>query len=185
MPSVFQDPRKSPTRRWPVTPARRLPQILVMDGTLGTTNVLIGVLAAVAVLELAALAVVTVVVVRLYRRTSLLLDEVGGQLPGVLRRVGDTATALESAAADVKVVTARAAVAAERAQKALDAVAGLAALTTAARSSLAPPMLRVVSVARGLEAAYRVFRGRAPDRRRDRGGDGRSETSHTEVVHGA
>ena len=123
----------------------------MIEGSLATTNVLLGILAAVSVFEAIALVVTLAVGVRMYRRTRALALDLQRQVRELVARVNGLAVAVEDVVADVKVVTARTAAGAERAHAALGMVADTASLAWGRRSA------RVAAVAQGVRAAYRIF----------------------------
>jgi hypothetical protein len=134
----------------------------MFDNTLGTTNLLLGILALVSLLEAVLLVVAGVVGLRLYRRSCVLLDDIEKQLPPLIRRVDALTKAVEDTLTDVRGVTSRAARGAEATELAIQAASGLASLAThSAQLSLASRAFRLWGLARGVRAAYKSFVGGA------------------------
>lgn len=100
----------------------------MFGSSLGTTNLLLGVLAAVSVLEAVVLAGVAIAAWKVYGRSVSALAEAQRQIAPLAARVNDLADKIDGIAADVKDVT---------------AVARKAA--------------HLYGIARGVRAAYRAF----------------------------
>ena len=114
----------------------------MFDSSLGTTNLLIGIIAAASVLQAAVLTGVAVAAWKLYTRSLEAIAGAREQIEPVVARASELAERLDGIADDVKGVTSRVASAAERAESAV---------------SIARRTLGVYGIARGLRAAYRSF----------------------------
>ena len=114
----------------------------MFDSSLGTTNLLIGIIAAASVLQAVVLTGVAVAAWKLYARSREALDGAREQFDPVVARANELAGRLDGIADDVKSITSRVAAAAERAELA---------------ASIARKTLGVYGIARGLRAAYRSF----------------------------
>ena len=126
------------------------------NGALGTTNVLLGALVLISVLEAIALATVVVVAMRLFGRVVRTLRDVEQQLRPLADRASDLAAAIESITTDVKTTTARAASGAEKAGAAFQAAVDVAKIARGtARASVVSQALPLLGIARGLRVAYR------------------------------
>lgn len=130
----------------------------MFDSSLGTTNLLLGVMAAVSVLQAVVLTGVAVAAWKVYVRSLEGLAAARRQIEPVVARVSELAERVEGIAADVENVTSRVASATARAESAVDTAAavvgyGLGGATAAA----ARKTLRLYGIARGLHAAYRSF----------------------------
>jgi hypothetical protein len=140
-----------------------------MDGTLGTTNTLLAILAAVAVLEIIALLAASVVGWILFKHLRDLIQEVRQQVPRLSERVDGLAARVEDVLTDVKGVSARTAATAERLHHGFDAAADVASM---AASSAQLFMGRKVSIAagvlRGFAVAYRILTQDRPAKTRRR-----------------
>ena len=141
------------------------------DGALGTTNVLLGTLVLISVLEAIALATVVVVAIRLCGRMLRTLREVEQRLRPLADRASDLAAAIESITTDVKTTTARAASCAEKAGAAFQAAVGVAKIVRGTgHASVVSRALPLLGIARGLRVAYRSLVG-------DRGPNAQSPSS--------
>jgi hypothetical protein len=140
-----------------------------MDATLGTTNALLAILAAVAVLEVIALIAASVVGWILFRNLRDLLQEVRQQVPKLTDRVDGLATQLEDVLTDVKEVSARTAATAERVHHGFDAAADVASMAvSSAQLFLGRKATIATGLLRGLGVAYRVLMQDRPPRQRKR-----------------
>lgn len=135
----------------------------MLDGTLGTTNILLGIMAAVSVLEIIALAVVVVVTMRMYAKALEAIGDVQRQLTPLAQRANQIATVMEGVATDVRGVTTRAASGAEGAGRAFQTAFDVVAFARGT-SSVASRALPLLGIVRGLGAAYRSFNARRPPR---------------------
>jgi hypothetical protein len=171
------------------------------DGALSTTNLLLGALVLISVLEAVALAIVVVVAMRLYAQMVGTLRDVQQQLKPLAERANDVAAVVESITTDVKAATARAALGAEKASAAFETAVGVARMVRGnARASVVSRALPLLSIARGLRVAYRSLvadrgpnpQARSSKARRPGGGHRRPETTldrapavndNTEAVH--
>jgi len=166
-----------------------------MDGTLSTTNGLLAILAAVAVLEIIALIAASVVGWIIFRDLRFLLQELRQQVPRLADRMDGIAAHVSEVLVDVKDVSARTAATAERMQHGFDTVGDAASIAvSSAQMFLGRKASIAASVARGLGAAYRVFmqrRSRPPrstdtdDRRRATDDDRNDSTTFKEATHGS
>jgi hypothetical protein len=103
----------------------------VFDSSLGTTNLLLAILAAVSVLEAAVLAGVAAAAWKVYGRSIGALSEAQAQIAPLVTRVNDLADKVDALAGDVKDVTA-----------------------------VARKTAHLFGIARGVRAAYQTFVGR-------------------------
>ena len=167
-----------------------------MDGTLGTTNALLAILAAVAVLEVIALIIASVVGWIIYRDLRFLLQELRQQVPRLADRMDGIAAHVSEVLVDVKDVSARTAATAERMQHGFDTVGDAASIAvSSAQMFLGRKASIATSVARGLGVAYRVFmqqRRSRPPRSTDAGDrpgtaddDRNDSTTFKEAAHGS
>lgn len=131
----------------------------MFDATLGTTNLLLGILAAVAVFEALALTLLAVAGWRLYTRLMQTLADTRQQLEPLVARVDDLAATVGSVAGDIKHVTSRAAASSARTDAAVGAALALASYGLGGAAGSVGKALRLLGVARGVRAAYRSFRG--------------------------
>jgi hypothetical protein len=171
------------------------------DGALDTTNILLGTLVLIGVLEAVALAVVVVVAMRLYAQLVRILRDVQQQVRPLAERVNDLAAVVESITTDVKSATARAAAGAEKAGAAFQTAVDVAKIVRGtAHASVVSRALPLIGIARGLRVAYRsLFADRSPTTSqtrssrvrfsRDRNPDATPNHSHTvtdktEATHG-
>lgn len=93
----------------------------MIEGNLNTTNILLGIIAAVSVLQAVALVVVAVMAYRLYGRAMQAVREIEQrQIAPLAARVGHLMTDVEAIAADVKRVTERLRGRADRVDGAID-----------------------------------------------------------------
>ena len=130
----------------------------MFDSSLGTTNLLLGIIAAVSVLQIVLLAGVAVAAWKVYVRSVDALAGARQQIEPVVARVAELAERVDGITDDVKNVTSRVASATVLAESAVATAAavvgyGLGGATAAA----ARKTLRLYGVARGLRAAYRAF----------------------------
>lgn len=130
----------------------------MFDATLGTTNLLLGILAAVAVFEALALTLLAVAGWRLYTRVMQTLADTQQLLGPLITRVDELAATVGSVAGDIKHVTSRAAANSARTDAAVGAALALASYGIGGAGSVGKA-LRLLGVARGVRAAYRSFRG--------------------------
>lgn len=138
-----------------------------MDGTLGTTNALLAILAAVAVLEAVALICAVVAGWIIYRKLQNVMHEVRQQVPRLAGRVDVLAAQLEDVLHDVKDVSARTAATAERVQRGVDTAAGVASMaSSSAQLFLGRKAVIASGVVRGLGVAYRILTQRRARRPR-------------------
>jgi len=166
-----------------------------MDGTLGTTNGLLAILAAVAVLEVIALIAVSVVGWIIFRDLRNLMQEVRQQVPRLAERVDVLAARLEDVLVDVKDVSSRTAATAERVHHGFDTAADVASMAVSSAQMLLGRKASIAAgVARGLGVAYRVFMQRrsqparstdAGDRPRTADDDRNDSTTFKEAAHGS
>ena len=128
------------------------------DSALDTTNVLLGIMAAVSVLEAIAMIVVLAVVIRLYRQTIAVVRDVQRQIAPLAARVDDLAAVAGSALADVKSVTSRTAAGAEGVDAAVRTAMNLAGTAAGtAGSSIGRKAVGVIGIIKGVRAAYQSF----------------------------
>ncbi len=171
-----------------------------MDGTLGTTNALLAILAAVAVLEAIALVAASVVGFLLFRHLRDLLQEVRQQVPRLADRVDSLAATMDDVLgdvkgvmADVKDVSARTAAGAERMQNAVGTAADVASFAmTSAQMVFGRKVSMVAGIARGLGMAYRILtqkraakQSAADARSSVTADDGKDSTTFKEAAHGS
>jgi hypothetical protein len=136
-----------------------------MDGTLGTTNALLAILAAVAVLEVIALIGASVVGWILLRNLRELMQEVRQQVPKLTERADGLAMKLEDVLTDVKEVSARTAATAERLHHGFDAAADVASMAVSSAQLVFGRKASIATgVLRGLGVAYRVLMQDRPPR---------------------
>ena len=114
----------------------------MFDSSLGTTNLLVGIIAAASVLQAVVLTGVAVASWKLYAKSLEALAGARQQIEPVVARASELAERLDGIAEDVKGITSRVASAAERAESA---------------ASIARKTFGVYGIARGLRAAYRSF----------------------------
>ena len=151
----------------------------MLDGTLATTNLFLAILAAVSVIELVALAFAAVAIARLTRRANALVEDLRQQLSAVTERVDEIGRSIEATVDDVKSVTRRAAIGAERAQLAFDTAAGVATFALASgRASLASRGAQLFAITRSLGGAYRILTGQWPGRQSRRRSSPLREVTH-------
>jgi hypothetical protein len=130
----------------------------VTDSSLGTTNLLLGIMAAVSVLQAIVLAGVAVAAWKVYVRSLEGLTAARRQIEPVVARVSELAERVEGIADDVKNVTSRVALATARAESAVDTAATVVGYGVGgATATVARRTLRIYGIARGLRAAYRSF----------------------------
>jgi hypothetical protein len=130
----------------------------VFDSSLGTTNLLIGIMAAVSVLQAVLFTGVVVAAWRLYVKSFEALAGARQQIEPVVARVNEFAERLDGIADDLKSVTSRVASAAALAESAVGTVAEVVSYGAGgATASVARKTLRIYGIARGLRAAYRSF----------------------------
>ncbi len=173
----------------------------MVENALGTTNVLLGALVLISVLEAIALAFVVIVALRLYAQMVRILGEVQQQIRPLAERANTLAAAVENITTDVKTATGRAASGAEKAGAAFQTAFDIASLVRGtARASVVSRALPLLGIARGLRVAYRSFVGsrsrpepgsstarppREDHRSQEATLDHSSTTDHnTEAVHG-
>jgi predicted PurR-regulated permease PerM len=166
-----------------------------MDGTLGTTNGLLAILAAVAVLEVIALIVASVVGWIIFRNLMNLMQEIRQQVPRLADRLDGIAAQVEDVLVDVKDMSSRTAATAERVQHGFDTAAGAASMAVSSAQMFFGRKASIAAgVARGLAVAYRVFmqqRSRPPrstdtqNRRRTADDDHSESTTFKEANHGS
>jgi len=130
----------------------------VFDSSLGTTNLLLGIMAAVSVLQAVVLIGVAVAAWRVYVRSLESLAAARRQIEPVVARVSELAERVDGIADDVKNVTARVASATARAESAVETAAAVVGYGLGgATSAMTRKTLRLYGIARGLRAAYRSF----------------------------
>jgi hypothetical protein len=130
----------------------------VFDSSLGTTNLLLGVMAAVSLLQAMVLVGAATAAWKLYHRTLEAVADARRQVEPLAARVGEIADRLDGVARDVRHVSSSVAAATTRAETVIDTAAtivggGLDGI----RASAAKRTLRLYGLARGLCAAYRTF----------------------------
>ena len=145
-----------------------------MDGTLGTTNGLLAILAAVAVLEVIALIAASVVGWIIFRNLRDLLQEVRQQVPRVAERMDSLAARLEDVLVDVKDVSARTAATAERVHHGFDTAADVASMAVSSAQMVL-----------GRKAAIAGDRPRPEDRPGTADDDRNDSTTFKEAAHGS
>jgi uncharacterized protein YoxC len=129
----------------------------MIDGTLATTNLLLGILTTVSVAAGIAFVAALITLVRLAREASEFLRELQRTLSLLSDRVDDVGQSLGSTLEDVQRLTKSARMSAERAQFAFDTVAGVATLAlTAGRTSLATRVTRMAGFARAFTGVSRM-----------------------------
>ena len=129
-----------------------------MDGTLSTTNGLLAILAAVAVLEVIALIVASVVGWIIFRNLMNLMQEIRQQVPRLAERVDGIAAQLEDVLVDVKDMSSRTAATAQRVHHGFDTAADAASVAVSSAQMFFGRKASIAAgVARGLGVAYRVF----------------------------
>lgn len=142
----------------------------MLDGNLGTTNVLIGVLAVVSVLEALVFIAVGIAVFRLLSQVQKTVHELQSQVAPVADRLDKLASEAESTLADVKTLTSQAVAGVQRAGSALQTAAGVMDVAGhAARHSLGRRAQTLIGVAKGLRVAYRILAGVGTGRARPEG----------------
>lgn len=130
----------------------------MFDSSLGTTNLLIGIMAAVGALQAVVLAGVAVAAWKLYVRSLEALAGARQQIDPVVARVSELAERLDGIADDVRSVTSRVASAAALAESAVGTVAEVVSYGAGgATAAVARKTLTIYGIARGLRAAYRSF----------------------------
>jgi uncharacterized protein YoxC len=145
----------------------------MFDGTLATTNLLLGILTTVTVVAAIALVVALVVIVRLTRHAGDLVRDLRQQLSTLSERIDGVGQSMESTMADIQRLTKKAATSAERAQFAFDTVTGVATLAlTTGRRSFATRVTRLAGFARAVNGVFRIVAGRS-----------RRRQSHEPVSH--
>ena len=133
------------------------------DGSLLTTNFLLGLLVALSLLEAVALAVALWIAVRLHARAMDAVRQVEQQLVPLLRHADEVTTVVGSVATDIKEMSARAVKGAEKAGMAFQTASDVVGLASGSR-----PVSRVLSLLRGARVAYQVFKGGSGPGRRER-----------------
>jgi hypothetical protein len=142
------------------------------DQALGTTNLMLAIIAAVSVLEAVVLMGVVVAAWRAYTRSMELVARAHQQMSPLVDRVNGLADRIEGVAADVKDITARVATNTARAEAAVNAGVALVSYGIGgASASVGRNALRLYSVVRGVRAAFRSLAARDTDSvRASRGG---------------
>ncbi len=137
------------------------------NGTIGTTNLLLGFLVVIGVLEAVALAVAIVVMMRVQARLLETMRDISQQLRPLTERANAIADVCEGVAADVKHVTARVAAGADHAGLAIQTAVGVASIGSGRMgTSILTRALPVLSIARALRVAYTTFVGSGASERR-------------------
>jgi hypothetical protein len=130
----------------------------VFDSSLGTTNLLIGIMAAASVLQAVVLTGVAVAAWKLYVRSLEAVADARQQIEPVVARTSELAQRLDGIADDVKSITSRVASAAAWTESTVGTVAAVVGYGAGgATASVARKTLGVYGIARGLRAAYRSF----------------------------
>jgi hypothetical protein len=132
----------------------------MIDGTLNTTNALLGVLVAVSVVQALAFVGLAMIVFRTENRVLRLAEEVRAQALPAIARLDRLADGAEQALADVHTIAGGAASGMRRAHLAFQTSAAVMGLAGgAAYGPFARRARRALAVARGLKVAYRVLAG--------------------------
>jgi hypothetical protein len=140
-----------------------------MDGTLGTTNALLAILAAVAVLEVFALIAASVVGWIIFRHLRDLMQEVRQQVPRLAQRVDVLAAQVQDVLVDVKDVSSRTAATAERVHHGFDAAADVASMAVSSAHMVFGRKASIATgIVRGLGVAYRILMQNKPRRPQSR-----------------
>jgi uncharacterized protein YoxC len=130
----------------------------MFDGTLATTNLLLGILTMVSVAAAIAFVAALIALVRLAREVSELVRDLRQQLTTLSARIDGVGQSLEGTIEDVQKLTQRATMSAERAHLAFDTVASVATLAlTAGGTSLATRVTRMAGFARAFNGVYRMM----------------------------
>lgn len=130
----------------------------MFDSSLGTTNLLLGIMAAVSVLQAVVLTGVAAAAWKVYVRSLEALAAARRQVEPVAARVSELAERVDGIAGDVRDVTSRVASATARAESAVDSAAAVVGSGIGgATAAMARKTLLIYGIARGLRAAYRSF----------------------------
>ena len=142
---------------------RHSPVTTMIEGSLNTTNVLVGIMAVVSLLQALVLIGVCVLALRLYRQTLKTITDIEErQVAPLTAAVVGLVDTVDGILADVKDVTTRVARQTERVDEAVDNTMD-AAENTARRAfgSAAPRVLRIAELAFGVTCALQdLFKGR-------------------------
>lgn len=136
-----------------------MPVMNMVEGSLDTTNLLLGILAAVSVLEAVLLVVIGVMVWRLYAHARRIIDEIEQrQLAPLVARANALMTSIDVVLIDVKGITSRLAQQAERLDSAIRTTVGYADETAGrVRRAVAARVNRVIGVMHGVRTACDIF----------------------------
>lgn len=136
-----------------------MPVMNMVEGSLDTTNLLLGILAVVSVLEAVLLIVIGVMVWRLYAHARRTIHEIEQrQIAPLVARVNALMTSVDDVLIDVKGITSRLAEQAERLDSAICTTVGYADETAGrVRRAVASRVNRVIAVVKGVRAACDTF----------------------------
>jgi len=154
----------------------------MVEGSLDTTNLLLGILAVVSVLEAVLLVVIGVMVWRLYAHARRTIQEIEQrQIAPLVVRVNAVMTRVDDVLVDVKGITSRLAQQAERLDSAIRATVDHADETAGqVRRAVAARVKRVIGIVYGVRTACDTFFKRRADTR----ASGPSKSGETESPQG-